>query len=298
MKIVFATLVCVFLGANASASPRSDSQVPAAALRNARQLFDSAQYVEALVVLDSADAAAASGPEAAQRAVYRALCLLALNRNAEAEAALAELITAQPLFRANDDVSPRVQSLVAAVADRMRPSLIRQHYRLGKQRFDAKEYAEAQNEFALVLQLIGAAADPAQFDDVKVLAEGFEQLAGQVLTPAAAAETAAPTNAGPAEPDPPRAAPVIVGPVAIRQDVPAWPSTVRTAPASDGLVGAVELVIGITGDVQSVKLVKRMHPVYDALLVAAAKKWKYEPATRGGQPIEYTKQIEIKVTPR
>ena len=91
---------------------------------------------------------------------------------------------------------------------------------------------------------------------------------------------------------------VVIPPTTVRQDVPPWPASIHSAPPMGALTGLAEVVIGPTGEVESVRLVKRIHPMYDGLLLAAAKKWRYEPATRDGQPIPYTKQLEIKVAPK
>jgi hypothetical protein len=41
-----------------------------------------------------------------------------------------------------------------------------------------------------------------------------------------------------------------------------------------------------------------VHPVYDAQLVAAARDWKYLPATFGGHPVKFRKMVQITVGKR
>jgi hypothetical protein len=38
-------------------------------------------------------------------------------------------------------------------------------------------------------------------------------------------------------------------------------------------------------------------PRYDAILLAAAKNWKYEPATLNGTPVKFRKTINISIKP-
>jgi hypothetical protein len=41
-----------------------------------------------------------------------------------------------------------------------------------------------------------------------------------------------------------------------------------------------------------------IHPLYDAALLAAARDWKYKPATLNGQPVKFRKMIQITVDKR
>ncbi len=41
-----------------------------------------------------------------------------------------------------------------------------------------------------------------------------------------------------------------------------------------------------------------VHPIYDTQLVAAARDWKYLPATFGGQPVKFRKMVQITVSAR
>ena len=89
-------------------------------------------------------------------------------------------------------------------------------------------------------------------------------------------------------------------PVVIQQDIPAWPPSLvsHLGQQADALTGVLQIVVTKTGDVGTVTLIKRIHPVYDALLVAAAKQWKYQPATLRGQPIDFVKRLNVKVSVR
>ena len=75
----------------------------------ARELYASAAYEDALKILDSLPAnRTAEDIKATEQ--YRALCLLALGRAAEAETAIAAVIIRDPTYRPRSDVSPRVRT--------------------------------------------------------------------------------------------------------------------------------------------------------------------------------------------
>lgn len=59
--------------------------------------------------------------------------------------------------------------------------------------------------------------------------------------------------------------------------------------------GSVEVVIDAEGKVTSAKLVQSVHPRYDQVLLAAARAWRYKPATKNGAPVEYVKVVDIKL---
>jgi outer membrane biosynthesis protein TonB len=40
-----------------------------------------------------------------------------------------------------------------------------------------------------------------------------------------------------------------------------------------------------------------VHPVYDAELLKAVKRWKFAPARKQGTPVSYVKTFEIRLTP-
>jgi hypothetical protein len=44
-------------------------------------------------------------------------------------------------------------------------------------------------------------------------------------------------------------------------------------------------------------VVESVHPIYDALLLSAARTWKYEPAKLDGKPVRYVKLIEVVLKP-
>jgi TonB family protein len=60
----------------------------------------------------------------------------------------------------------------------------------------------------------------------------------------------------------------------------------------------LELVIDETGRVVSVMVRMSVHPLYDTQLVAAARDWRYLPASFAGQPVKFRKMVQITVSKR
>jgi hypothetical protein len=84
----------------------------------------------------------------------------------------------------------------------------------------------------------------------------------------------------------------ITPPVPIYQQLPRWPSDVRTF--TPGATGVLELVIDETGQVTLAVMRQSVHPIYDALVVTAARSWLYKPATgRDGMPVKFRRIIEV-----
>jgi hypothetical protein len=63
------------------------------------------------------------------------------------------------------------------------------------------------------------------------------------------------------------------------------------APGAD--TGYFDLLIDESGDVESVRLISPAHRYQDRMLVAAAKAWKFKPATLHGIPVKYRLRMPI-----
>lgn len=59
------------------------------------------------------------------------------------------------------------------------------------------------------------------------------------------------------------------------------------------LTGRLELVVGRTGEVETVKLDTPVNGYHDRMIVSAAKAWHYRPALRKGQPVRYNMVMSI-----
>lgn len=154
----------------------------------ARGLYAAAEYEDALAMLNVLEG---EGGDAASRAVaeYRAYCLLALGRLAEAEQAIAIVVAADPLYQASGaDVSPRIRTAFGEVRRRMLPAIILRQYETARAMFDAKDFVAADAGFALVLAAlsdrdVAAAAAEAPLSDLRILASGFRDLSVSAAMP-------------------------------------------------------------------------------------------------------------------
>jgi hypothetical protein len=273
-----------------------------------KDLYASASFEEALTRLASAEERL--GKEQTEQ--YRALCLLGLGRTAEAQTSLERMVAAQPLYAISEsDVSPRLVAMFREVRKRMLPGAARDLYAKAKANYDARQFAAAAADFRDMLAIINDSDmgdRAASLADLKMLGEGFLKLAdGEVVAATRAAQAAAAARSAAVAPVPPvaPAAPSIysaedkniVGPVDIDRRLPMWnPPTVLARTTE--YRGVLEVVIDERGNVESAALRKPVAPTYDPVLLAAAKSWKFQPATRDGVPVKYRKSIDILLAPR
>jgi TonB family protein len=265
-----------------------------------RALYASAEYEEALSAigrLKSDDGAAASSIEIDR---YRALCLIALGRSAEADQAIEAIVKGDPLYQpGSGDASPRVRAAFSEVRRRVLPDLVRTLYADAKASFERKSMVEAAEKLEKTLKVID---DPdcegTELDDLRLLVVGFLDLA-KAAAPAPAPTAASTANAAapapPANtgaPAPPAALPAIVNAVALKQDMPKW-SLPNLGSRSAEYRGWIEVEIDEQGTVVNATITDAVHPMYDPLLLKAAREWKYEPARRGGQPIKSSRRVEV-----
>ena len=159
-------------------------------LAAAKNLYASAAYEEALTVLDRLKTTSAT-PQADAQLVeqYRAFCLLALGRQAEADQALAAMVTADPGYRPDEtDLSPRLAAAFHAARRRILPTVVQQRYEQARATYERKEYAAAADQFARVLALLrdpdleGAGGDPS-LGRLQTTAAGFLDLARAAASP-------------------------------------------------------------------------------------------------------------------
>ncbi|HET9266492.1 MAG TPA: hypothetical protein VFO14_25820 [Vicinamibacterales bacterium] len=83
--------------------------------------------------------------------------------------------------------------------------------------------------------------------------------------------------------------PEVQAPVLVRPQLPKKP-----APGDD--TGIFEMIVDENGDVALVNLISPRRDFHDRMLVAAAKAWKFKPATLDGQPVKYRIRIPIILT--
>ena len=281
-------------------------------LRAAKDLYASAAYEDALSMLGRLTEAPGAADAGRQVDQYRAFCLFALGRTGEAETIAESIIRKDPLTQLDPaDASPRVESMFTRVRQRLLPALIRDRVRRGTSGVSEKDFAAAEPPLLEARRMIAEAekigVTGEGLNDVRVLIDGFLQLIRTANEPPPPRHTPAAANAVTAarepqpEPAPPSPArprfytgddPGVSSPIAISQRVPEMPETMLKVVRG---TGDVQVFIDEAGDVVDVVVRKSLHPIYDALVVNAARRWKYRPAMKDGAPVRFVKRIELVV---
>jgi len=255
----------------------------------ARHLYSAAAYEDALALLNRLRESAHRATDNRYIEQYRAFCLLALGRTAEAERAIAAVVTVAPAYRPSaTDASPSVRSAFRDVRRRMLPGIIQQKYASAKAAFFRKDLATARAGFKQVLELladpdIAQAASVPPLSEMRTLATGFRDLSSPMP----------PARPAPARPQPPRIYGLsdagVVPPMAIRQSLPPLADVIAPRP------GILEIVIDEAGEVESARMRASVNAAYDRHVIATARSWRYWPARFRGAPVKYRKIIQIKV---
>ncbi len=277
-------------------------------LSAARELYASAAYEDALAVLSRLNMAGLRPDDGRTADQYRALCLLALGKTAEASQAIEAVVAGQPLYRPTEgEVSPRVRAAFSDVRQRVLPGLVQQRYAVYKTAFDRKDYRTASAGFNELLALyadpdLALAGTRPPLSDLRVLIGGFYELSLQASTPPPAPDPLPPARTAIATPqqqlpEPPRlyssADGDVVPPVVVRQQLPPYPGQVNRP-----MVGAIEVVIDENGYVVQAAMRASVVPSYDRQVVSSAQNWRYRPAMRNGTPVKYRKMVQVAVTPQ
>jgi TonB family protein len=285
-----------------------------ASLGKAKELYASANYDEALSMLNTLGSSSEES-DAAAVAMYRVLCLVAVGRTGEVDTAIDRLVAQHPLYRPpSDEMSPRIQKAVSSARVRLLPSMVQRRYEESKTAYDRGDFAASRAGFKWVLS---ALSDPdisylsaqSPLSDIKTLSTGFVDLSEKALAPpppkvtpvtiapppaaSASGSTVTPINRGR---DLKRVFSVedsdVVAPVIAKQAMPRFPGLLTQA-----AVGVLEIVIDPSGNVESAKVVESVHQNYDPVLLAAAKKWQYAPAVLDGTTVRYLKRIQVSLEP-
>jgi TonB family protein len=296
MKTVAAFLLLSVVAANAMAGQEDP-------LRTARELYASAAYEVALSELTRVGAGAAAADVARQSDAYRAFCLVALGRTGDAEAVAEALMRKDPTIAVDlRDASPRIEEMFARVRRRVLPKLIRDEYRTAREL--AAKAPDADSRLTEVQSMLAEAEQIGAWDDtladLRVLVDGFLDLsraAGQAA-PSAAAPPAEEVSAQPPPlPDPPRVFTAgdsgVVAPVVVSQAPPKVPATLLDLVSRLRRTGTLDIVIDEQGGVADVVVRQSVNAAYDTLVTAAARTWKYRPATKDGVPVRFVKTIVV-----
>ncbi|HKE86323.1 MAG TPA: energy transducer TonB [Vicinamibacterales bacterium] len=263
-------------------APNAAAQEP---LAKAKALYDSAAYEDALTILTPDEA-----PEAQQ---YKALCLLALGRSKDAVGAVERLVTAEPTFEPSaQEVPPRFVALVSEAKRRLLPTLARRAFNEGRDQFKNGSREEARKSFDLVLTLTSDALfkQSSEADDLRTLASGFIELAEATAPPPPSAPVE--VAAKPPEISRPTQTPEIVQPIVVKQFIPPFPSELND---QGGPALSIRVVIGVNGRVTGATVQQSAHPLYDRLVLQAARDWIYLPATLNGRPVTSEKVVTVQL---
>lgn len=283
---------------------RVDAQV---SLDGAKELYASAEYERALAMLDTLKTSEQSYEDQQSIEMYRALCLVATGKEADARGVMEGLVTRNPMYRPSNELPPRVRTTYSETRKRMLPTAAQTAYQEAKAAFDFKDFTAAERGFALVLAVLAdpdveAQVSKSPLADIRTLASGFHELSAKAaLPPPAPPSRALPET--PIVPDPPRPTPRVpkiytasdadvVPPIAMTQQIPPYPGQVRAAQT-----GVLEVVIDTTGGVESASMVTSISPQYDRMAVSATRLWQYQPARVDGVPVKFLKRIQVNLVP-
>jgi tetratricopeptide (TPR) repeat protein len=283
----FAVRLGVLGAALATACPVSAQDT----LQHLKDLYAAAAYEDALAVVTRLDTVEAD-PQVDQ---YRVFCLVALGRSSDAERAVEEVIKARPNYRPDAaDVSPRIQELFSTVRRRVGPAMVKAMYLDAKAALDRKDREGAIVRFEEMLRLADDpdVKDGPSISELRLLGAGFLDLSRALAAPRPPATPADGAVAASVV-----AKPVVVPPVPIREPLPAWvPSDAASRFAE--FRGAMRVRIDSEGRVTDAEMTAPVHPMYDRLLLLAAREWTYQPARTNGIAVPSEKVVQIVLKPR
>jgi TonB family protein len=253
-------------------------------IERVRALYGAAAYEEALAAIP-----AVGEPAQPDFEQYRALCLLALGREQEAMASVERIVRDNPLFVPSVDTAPRMKAMFSSARSRIVPGLARAAYNQAKAAYELKNRELAYDGFTRSLVLIDSLTETerAGLADLRLLAGEFLKLS---IAPPQPAESMNAGNGTGSE------SAAFVAPVAVREQLPAWIPPDAASRRTE-YTGLFRVAIDADGRVTSATIVKGSHPAYDALVISAATRWLYKPATRGGQPVVSAKEIQVRLVP-
>jgi outer membrane biosynthesis protein TonB len=103
---------------------------------------------------------------------------------------------------------------------------------------------------------------------------------------------AAPETPAPAEAANTQAAAEVIQPVVVRQTIPPVPSGISGLGSP---TASVKVEIGVDGKVVNASMQQPSHPLYDRLVLQAARDWLYSPALLNGRPVPSEKVVTIQL---
>ncbi|HWQ00112.1 MAG TPA: hypothetical protein VNK92_06545, partial [Vicinamibacterales bacterium] len=187
MRLTLSSLLTIALYAPAPAR----AQDPLAA---ARDLYASAAYEEALARLAELRDGGAAAVSVAEVEMLRAFCLLALGREADATAAIEDVVTERPLYLpSEDEAPPRIRAAFREVRRRLLPAIARRLYQTAREDFERKAHESAASKFSELLQILDDPdmAGESALADLRLVAAGFRDLSAAAVASASTVPPAA-----------------------------------------------------------------------------------------------------------
>ena len=121
----------------------------------------------------------------------------------------------------------------------------------------------------------------------------------QTARPAVQSSAVQTSPAVPASPQTPQAGRIytsedgnVVPPAVVRQSLPPSPTAARARSQ-----GTLAIVIDESGAVETASMLGALNPVYDRVILEAARQWRYKPATLDGVPVRYRRIVQINLVP-
>ncbi len=252
------------------------------ALSAARALYAAAHYEDALNAFDAIKAREVMGPEAALAVEQgRAFCLLALDRKADVQAAIAAVVDLDPFFLpAEDDTAPKLRNAFREGRRAALPAALDRLYSRAKSAYDARNLADAAIGFTRVLALLDdpdLTIGPGPRGDMRLLSQGF---LGFTRSASPLFDAAAKN---------------VIAPVPLRTGVTV-PDRVR--PAGSPKTLDVDLVLTAQGTVESATVRDPDTAGLAPQVVRTVLDWRYSPALRDGVPVRYRMVVQVVVPPR
>jgi TonB family protein len=206
-----------------------------------------------------------------------------------------QILSRNPLYVPDEsDVSPRLMAVFKSVRSRLLPAAARSMYATARANFDDKNYEMAATQLRELIAMLNTDDADAIMADLRLLAEDFLRLAETGGAPPIDTRTPllsisrVPLTKGPIYSILDRS---VVAPVEISRPLPIW-EVPRGSP--QGLYqGLVEVIIDEAGRVEAATIRRSISAPFDAELLASTEKWRFQPATRGGQPVKYRRSYEV-----
>jgi TonB family protein len=184
------------------------------------------------------------------------------------------------------------------------PPLVKEAYRTARARAlenasDAPSRLQDVRKLLAMAERVGAVDET--LADIALLVDGFLELNSASETqnkPSVATAAATPSDAAPppAAVVPTAADTAVTPPIAVYQPQPNVPPVLLDLVRRLNRPAAINVVINERGTVDDVIVTPSVTAAYDALIVAAARTWRYKPAVKGGVPIRFVNPVMINVS--